>query len=423
MKKEANQKSGFKAAAVLFLSLLLFLLGSGWRFPAGTIAIRGGEIHTMEGKVIKSGTVLIRDGKIVEIGETVQIPQEAEILDGKGYMLYPGFIAASGFFASVENKNFESLAPDASALDQFDLYTDHSPLIRGGITSAFVSLPANRLIAGRGALVKLGSSGHPASVLKPDAALAVNMVRDAVLPPMTDIFPAPVSTQNPLVPSIKQYPSSNLGAYWLLTELLRPEPFSGDLAKYYGNIARSIREIRDQGRPLLIKCRSASEVPQAVKLADMLKMPLIILGAAEALEALSGLKTQAVSVIVEASIKPNGRYPGGELSGTADLRKPLAEIAGLVQRGIPLALATDDEKYLPDLFWIAQFFQKFGISREDLLKTITLNPARIFGLDDRVGCLAKGRDADILFFKEIQGKPLPRLEKVMIEGRIVHEEK
>jgi len=421
--KEASCKSRFIAVAVLFLSLPIFLLGSGWRFPAGTIAIRGGEIHTMEGKVIKSGTILIREGKIVEIGESVQIPQDAEIIDGRGYVLYPGFIAASGFFASVENRNFESLAPDSSALDRFDIYADYSLLIRGGITSAFVSLPANRLIAGKGALVKLGAPGNPASVLKPDAALAVNLVREAVLPPMTDIFPAPVSTQNPLVPSIKQYPSSNLGAYWLLTELLRPEPYSGDLAKYYGEISDALREIQSQGRPLIVRCRTASETRQAVELANSLNMPLIILAAAEALEALEGIKTQAVSIIAEAGLKPNGYYPGGELSGAADLRKPLAKIASLVEQGFPVALAADDEKYLPDLLWIAQYFQKSGISREDLLKTITLNPARIFGLDDRIGCLAKGRDADILFFKEAPGKPLPRLEKVMIEGRIVHEEK
>ena len=421
--KEAIYKSRFTAAGVLFMSLFLFLIGSGWRLPAGTIAIRGGEIHAMEGKVVGSGTILIRDGKIVEIGEAVQIPQDAEIIDAKGYLLYPGFIAASGFFASVENRNFESLAPDASALDRFDFYADYSLLIRRGITSAFVSLPANRLIAGKGDLVKLGAPGLPASVLKPDAALALNLVREAVLPPMTDIFPAPVSTQNPLVPSIRQYPASNLGAYWLLTELLRPEPYSGDLAKYYGNISGALREIQSQGRPLIVRCRTASEIRQAVDLAKMLKMPLIILAAAEALEALESIKAESVSLIVEAGLKPNGYYPGGDLSGAADLRKPLAEIAGLVQRGIPLALATDDEKYLPDLFWIAQYFQKFGISREDLFKTITINPARIFGLDDRVGSLTKGRDADILFFKEAPGKPLPRLERVMIEGRIVHEEK
>ncbi len=86
-----------KSGAMLVFSLVLSLGGPGWSLPAGVIAIRGGEIHTLEGKVIGSGTILIKDGKIIEVGENVQVPADAEIIDGRGYALYPGFIAASGF--------------------------------------------------------------------------------------------------------------------------------------------------------------------------------------------------------------------------------------------------------------------------------------------------------------------------------------
>lgn len=95
----------------------------------------------------------------------------------------------------------------------------------------------------------------------------------------------------------------------------------------------------------------------------------------------------------------------------------------MIGQGIQVALTSADEKYLPDLFWVVQYFQKYGISVEEIIKTITINPAKIFGVDDRIGSIAEGKDADILFFKRETGVPLPVLKKVMSEGYIVNEEK
>jgi imidazolonepropionase-like amidohydrolase len=101
----------------------------------------------------------------------------------------------------------------------------------------------------------------------------------------------------------------------------------------------------------------------------------------------------------------------------------MTNIPKLIQKGVLVAIATRDEKGLSDLFWIVQYFQRFGIDPEELIKTITINPAKIFGMEDRVGCLAAGKDADILFFKKEPGAPLPALKKVMNQGQIIYEEK
>ena len=101
----------------------------------------------------------------------------------------------------------------------------------------------------------------------------------------------------------------------------------------------------------------------------------------------------------------------------------MKNIPTLIQQGVLVAIVAKDEKGLPDLFWITQYFQSYGIDPEELIKTITINPAKIFGLEDRVGSLAKGKDADILFFKKETGAPLPALKKVMSQGQIIYEEK
>jgi imidazolonepropionase-like amidohydrolase len=240
---------------------------------------------------------------------------------------------------------------------------------------------------------------------------------------MTDIFPAPVSVENPLVPSIKQFPSSSLGAFWLLKELFRPEPFSGDLSRYFQNVANSLKRAKDRGLPLIIRCQEATSIHHAILFARSVEMPLIIMGTIESPQLVDIFKENDIPVIIEADVRPNGLWMPEDSADTRERQIRMKNISLLIQQGICVALTVPDEKYLPDLFWAALYFQKFGLSCEDIVKTITLNPARIFGLGDRIGSLGEGKDADILFFKKEIGLPLPALKKVMSEGKIVHEEK
>jgi hypothetical protein len=409
-----------RIGTVSVCACLLFFCFGGFHLFGKTVAITGGRIHTMEGQVFASGTVLIRDGKIVAVGEDIEVPEDAEVIAASGYILYPGFVACSGLFSAEELKNFESISPDASALDRFDFYGDYIRYLRGGITSAFVAMPANRIISGRGAVVKLRALGNSSPVLKERAALSINLGKNAILPPMTDIFPAPVSVENPLVPSIKQFPSSSLGAFWLLNELFRPEPFSGDLSRYFQNVANSLKEAQDHGLPLIVKCQEDADIQQAILFARSIKMPLIIQGDIESLELADVLIENSIPIVVEADVRPNGSWV---FENTMDSQNRMKNIPRLIQKGICVALTPVEDRYLSDLFWVAQYFQKYGISEEEIVKTITLNPAKIFGCDDRVGSLAKGKDADVLFFKRESGVPLPVLKKVMSEGQIVYEEK
>ena len=402
---------------------LLFLLCGGTGMMGKTIAVRGGEIHTMEGEIWRSGTILIQDGKIVAIGEDVTVPEDAEVIEAGGFVLYPGFFAASGLFSPDELKNFESFSPDASAADRFDFHGDYSLYLRGGLTSGFVAMPANRVISGKGMIVKLGNGDKVSLLLKQEAALSVNLGKEAVLPPMTDIFPAPVSVENPLVPSIKQFPSSSLGAFGLLYELFRAGPFSGDLARYLQNAADSLKESQAKGLPLIVRCQRAADIHQAILFSQAVKIPLIVQGTAEAAKCIGSLKEHNIPVIAEADLGPNRPGISEDLadSDNRNWQNLKTNIPTLIQKGVLVAIAARDEKGLPDLFWIVQYFQRYGIDPEELIKTITINPAKIFGVEDRVGSLAAGKDADILFFRKEPGAPLPALKKVMSQGQIIYE--
>jgi len=401
---------------------LIFLLLSPVLPTFGqTKAIRGAEIHTMAGEVMKSGVILVRDGKIAGIGENIPIPEGAQIIEASGWILYPGFMAPSCLLSSQEIVNFESFSPDSSSLDRFDFYGDYSRYWAGGICSIYLDTPKNRLISGRGAVVKLGTDQGAALVIKKDAALRINLVNDAFLPPMVKIHPAPASIENPITPAQKQFPSTALGAYWALQGLFSFEPYAGDLAKYWEEIAAPLKQAQEQKWPIVIQCEKAAEIRQALELAEQLKLSPVISGAAEASQFIEILKEKNIPVIAEVNLRPNDIFQGAETSPMEETVADPKNISTLLRNGILVALKPLEEKYIFDLFWITQYFLRYGLSSDDLLKTITINPARIFGVEDRIGSLEKGKDADILFFQREAGRLLPRLKKVMIEGRIVHE--
>lgn len=407
---------------ILILFSVLLLCASVMPESATTVVIRGGEIHIMDGRIIKEGIILIEDGRITEIGKTVSSPANAEVIQADGFILYPGFVAPSCLLTSKEIKNFESFTPDVSALDRFDVYGDYTQYIVGGVTSAFIRNSKDRLISGRGAVVKFAGKGRRSKVIKKEAALNINLGKNAVLPPMTDIFPAPISPENPLLPSLKQYPSSVLGAYWILSELFRNEPYSGDLAKYMDNISISLRKAQEEKLQVVIFSQKAADIYQSIKLAKNFGMPLIIQGGAEAFRLVEMLKKNSVSVIVETFAKPSRlSHPQIPLS-TYGIQNCDNNIPTLIKEGIPVAIAPESETSMSDLLWIACYYQKYGISIEELIKTITINPARMFGVEDKIGSLGIGKDADILFFKREPRRPLLQLKKVMIEGRVVYEQ-
>ena len=154
-------------------------------------------------------------------------------------------------------------------------------------------------------------------------------------------------------------------------------------------------------------------------------MPLIIQGTEDAYKLIDSLIKYNIPVIAEADLGPNKIWISEDLTDddSRNWQNRMKNIPLLIQRGVLVAIASKDEVGLPDLFWITQYFQKYGIDPEELIKTITINPAKIFGLEDRIGSLAKGKDADILFFKKDPGVPLPDLKKVMIQGQFVYEKR
>jgi len=144
----------------------------------GFVAVSAGTIHLVEeGRTLHDGTILIKDGKIQALGSGLEIPPDATRVDyGPDAVIVPGLVAAFSSYA-LGMPSERTAEPALSALDAFDTYRVYADGLAAGVTCAYVTPAENRLIAGTGAMVKLGGPKESARVL--NAAAAIHGAIDA----------------------------------------------------------------------------------------------------------------------------------------------------------------------------------------------------------------------------------------------------
>ena len=153
---------------------------------AGTEAylIRGATVHTMAGRDIENGSVLIRDGKIVGVGKNLSAPKDAKVIDAKGLQVWPGMIDAGTEIGLVEVNAVRETAdmnevgrfnPQLIALTAVNPSTEHIPVTRvNGITTV-ATMPQGQLISGQVSLIHLDGWTTDEMGLKARAALHMRM--------------------------------------------------------------------------------------------------------------------------------------------------------------------------------------------------------------------------------------------------------
>ena len=177
-----NKLAFLAAWAVLTNSLLASdqIPGAPQKRP---ILIRGATLHTVSGETIQNGSVLFKDGKITEIGASVSIPGDSEVVDGKGLHVYPGLMESyssiglveiDSIRASIDSTEIGNLNPNVRAAVAFNPDSEAIPVARAnGVLSSIVA-PNGGLISGRAALMAMDGWTWEGMTLLPDAAMSVS---------------------------------------------------------------------------------------------------------------------------------------------------------------------------------------------------------------------------------------------------------
>ena len=375
-----------------------------------TIAIMDGLVHTVTGSVIEQGDVIIRNGKIITIGANLAAPEGAEIIDATGYYVTPGFISPYSSIGLVEigavsqtndsspERDFD-LGPALNAADAYNPASTLIPINRaGGITRA-VSVPSvgGGLIGGEAIMIDL--SGHKQSITKQGLARSVQLGLGGT----------------------SRAGNTRLGVWSLMRETLEAaQKYANDPDGYVANVSEgryTVADLKALGpvlrgeQTLLVSINRASDIRNLVRLANNYRLSVVIVGGAEAWREAGMIAAAGIPVILDAMANLPEQFE--------TLSASMRNAALLHQAGVsigfynPQGFGAHNLRLLPHQAGNAV---ANGLPYDAALKSLTLSPAAMFGLEGELGTLEVGKRGDVVVW---DGDPLElatRPVAVVIDG-------
>ena len=373
--------------------------------PQGTFAIRGGTVVTVSGADIPNGTVVISGGKITAVGANVQVPANAQVIDAKGLMVYPGMIETGtsiglseigqGVVATVDISEVGSFNPNAQAFYGIDPHSAHIGVARVvGITTV-VSRPTGGILSGQAALMNLAGDTPPKMAVIPKLALVIELPRSgfggrgfaraAALQQgapadANRVRQAQMDSLRKLLHDADAYAKAQ-DAFAKDKSLPRP---AHDVV-----LESMVPAIRGQ-MPVIFPADRANDIRDAVTFAEEMHLKPIIMGGEQAPGVAAFLKQHNAPVVVTAVM----HLPSRE-DDPFDVNYSIP--AKLAAAGVTFAISTGDKgSEVRTLPYNAGMAAAHGLSKTDALKSVTLWPAQIFGVGDRMGSIDVGKMANIV---------------------------
>lgn len=381
----------------------------------GPIALVGGTIHPVEGAVIEAGTVLIEAGKITALGREVKLPPKTEKVDCRGQHIYPalfdaytdiGLVEINSVKATADFREVGNMNPNVRALAAVNPDSEIIPVTRSNGVLLALTAPRGMLVAGRAAVIQMDGWTPEQMGLRDGAGLAIHWPQPASNPPPADPSDDPIAS----------LPRED--AVGILRKAFQD-------AKQYGAARRaddkypvdarweSLQDVLAGKVPVLVVAESLEQIQGAVAFADEFKLKLVIVGGYDAPRCADLLKPRGIPVIV-ASIYRLPRRRGDDYDAPYTLCERLREA------GIKFCISSTGRfgaSSVRNLPYHAATAAAYGLPEEEALKAITLYPAQILGVADRVGSLKVGKDATLFI---ASGDPLEtptQVSAAYIQGR------
>ena len=361
------------------------------------IIIRNAIVHTVSGETLQNGSVMFKDGKITEIGINLAFPGDAEAIDAKGQHVYPGLmdsyssiglVEIDSIRASIDATEIGSLNPNVRAAVAFNPDSEAIPVARANGVLSALTVPNGGLISGRAAVMVLDGWTWESMTLLPDAAMAASWPR----------FSASARGRRGGggdADSSAAGESDRLGPFH---ELMRE-------VKAYG-IARNnapddqpidlrlaaMLPVIEGKMPILVQANSSKQIQTAIAFAKQYGVKLILFGGADAMQCANLIKEAKVPIVIAGVYRLPSRH---DEAYDAAYTFP----AQLQEAGILFSIASDGRfgaSGLRNLPYHAATAAAYGLTEDQALRSITLSPAEIFGVSDRIGSLSVGKDATLI---------------------------
>lgn len=403
---------------------------------AQDVAIKGATIITMNGDRIENGVIIVRDGKISKVGSDLKIPVEATVIDASGKVVMPGIIDVhSSAGMSQANENNDNV-PFLSVVDSIDpklSFFEESR--RNGVTTAAVVPGNSTMIGGRGAVVKTAGSYVNDMVVKKDVGLKISMAprSGSRLSHFAKLRKTLESVQE-ATKKAKEKEEEDAKAKAeadkkKAADAKKPDAKKTETKKPAAPKAESVTaaatkeamEALLSGKlPAFIYCQQAMDVTNALKLVDEFKIKAIFVVGRDAYKAAGVLADKKMPVILDSRL----------VSWRTDPRTREDEKIVLTKifRDKECAFLFQVDSRQTGLGSHYHWYQaatavKYGMPVEDALKALTIDAAKALGIDEFVGSIEEGKDADLVI---LSGDPLKAstwVEHTLVGGKVVYDRK
>ena len=436
--KKVKVADRFSAAFRFSAVLLFFVLGVSAQSDGsqqnqtgrgGTFAIRNARIVTVSGAVIENGTVVIQNGKIAAVGANASVPGGAETIDAKGLSVYPGLIDAStalglaeiplGANATMDMAETGTMNANAKAISAVNPHSSHVNVTRvNGITTV-LSAPTGGVIAGQSAVINLNGSTQGEMAVEPAAALVINFPRIATFGGFGGgggfggqqiEFSEAIKRRDDQLADLKKI-FKNAENYARARDAYKKDnslPYTAtDL-----RLEALVPYIRGE-KPIIFTAERERDIRAVIKFVQETKVKGIIAGGQEAWKAADDLKNNNIAVIFTNIYN----LPVREDDPFDYL---FAAPSKLQQTGVKFAIGTGDQgAEVRDLPYHAGLAGAYGLPKDEALKSVTLYPAQILGVADRLGSIEVGKTANIVVTDGDILEPRTNIKHVFINGRLI----
>ncbi|MGB9862945.1 MAG: amidohydrolase family protein [Candidatus Saccharicenans sp.] len=427
MAKTCGQKKGLKKCALLVAAFLGLALAVQFVFSAGlvtddeVVVLSGAQIITATGKNFARGNLVIKNGRIFDLGENVQVPAGARVIDVSGCLITPGLIDAHSHLGlgpsggvTEDNEMTDPVTPQLRIIDSIHpegVGPDRHQFLNAlaeGVTAAVVRPGSGNVIGGQSAVLKL---------------------RGKTVDEMCLLFPADMKMalgHKGAYAQKGQMPMTKMGTAYLVRQaMLDAEEYRKALEAHEQERkknpaalppSRDLKKeamllVLEQKIPVHIHVSSADDIMTAVRLAREFKFKKLSLAhAEEAYKVADELARNNVAVVV-----------GPRMIVYDDNNRPVNLADYLVRKGVFVCIMTDaDVVQQPFLRTQAAIAVKYGMDPEEALKAITINPAKLMGLEGRIGSLEKGKEADLVVWSGDLFDVRQEALRVFIDGQEVY---
>ena len=391
-----------------------FALAASLPLAAQTIAITGGKVYPVSGPPIENGTVIITNGRIVAVGANVPVPAGAQRIDATGKIVTPGFVNSSTQLGVQEvsqvsdTRDMSARGKDniAAAFTVWEGLNPNSvnlaPARKEGVTT-FVVMPTGGLVAGQAALVDVVPGTTTDMIIRAPVAMIAEI---------GDPQQAGVNSRGELIVKLREllddtrFFQTHRDAF----DRAQTRPFAASRLDLQAMIP-----VIEGRLPLVITVDRASDIDAAMRLARDYNVKLIIGGGAEAWMMADKLAAAKIPVLTGAmnNIPAGFAALGQRQENAALLRKAGVQVALIGNAG-----GGDEEAFnVRNLKQEAGNAVAYGMTWDDALRAVTLAPAQVFGVADRVGSLQPGREGNVAVWSGDPFEFTTRVEHVFIRGR------